>query len=85
MGAKSFTETSVNVTKRKLMKVPGKRSVTQKYNVHLEEHLNQKRNHFDLFYALLFLSNLVFKFNMVLTGNVLYNFHHNLFTFLPFD
>ena len=35
---------------------------------------------FHLFYALLFLWNLVFKFNLVLIGNFFYNFHHNLFT-----
>ena len=32
-----------------------------------------------------FLSNLVFKFNIVLTGIFWDNFHHTLFTFLPFD
>ena len=35
---------------------------------------------FHLFYALLFLSNLVFKFNIVLIVDLLFDFHHNLFT-----
>ena len=35
---------------------------------------------FHLFYALLFLWNLVFKFNLVLIRNFFYNFDHNLFT-----
>ena len=39
---------------------------------------------FPLFYTLLFLSNLVFKFHIVLIGNFWIFLTTNLFTFLPF-
>ena len=58
MRAKSFIKTSVNVTEMRIDEG------TQ--NMHLEEHCTKIETTFHLFYALLFLTNLVFKFNMVL-------------------
>ena len=60
MRAKSFIKTSVNVTETRIDEG------TQ--NVHLEEHCTKIETTFHLFYALLFLTNLVFKFNIVLIG-----------------
>ena len=54
MRAKSFIKTSVNTTE------------TRTQSVHLEEHCTRIEFMFHLFYAFLFLTNLVFKFNMVL-------------------
>ena len=67
------------------MKVPGKRElVTQ--SVHLEEHCTSVESKFHLFHALLFLTNLVFKYNSV-NGHFFDNVDHNLLMlmFLPFD
>ena len=52
-------------------------------SVYLEEHCTTVESTFYFFYALLFLSNLVFKFKIVPTG-IFYNFHHNLLTFFAF-
>ena len=60
MRAKSFIKISVNVTEMRIDEG------TQ--NMHLEEHCTKIETTFHLFYALLFLTNLVFKFNMVLIG-----------------
>ena len=60
MRAKSFIKTSVNVTETRIDEG------TQ--NVHLEEHCTKIETTFHLFYALLFLTNLLFKFNIVLIG-----------------
>ena len=60
MRAKSFIKTSVNVTETRIDEG------TQ--NVHLEEHCTKIETTFHLFYALLFLTNLVFKLNIVLIG-----------------
>ena len=60
MHAKSFIKTSVNVTETRIDEG------TQ--NVHLEEHCTKIETTFHLFYALLFLTNLVFKFNIALIG-----------------
>ena len=75
MRAKSFIKTSVNVTETRIDEG------TQ--NVHLEEHCTKIETTFHLFYALLFLTNLVFKFNIVLIGifciffgNVRHNLYH---------
>ena len=58
MRAKSFIKTSVNTTETRIDE--GTQSV------HLEEHCTRIEFMFHLFYAFLFLTNLVFKFNMVL-------------------
>ena len=60
MRAKSFIKTSVNVTETRIDEG------TQ--NVHLEEHCTKIETTFHLFYALLFFTNLVFKFNIVFIG-----------------
>ena len=60
MRAKSFIKTSVNVTETRIDEG------TQ--NVHLEEYCTKIETIFHLFYALLFLTNLVFKFNIALIG-----------------
>ena len=70
MRAKSFIKTSVNVTETRIDEG------TQ--NVHLEEHCTKIETTFHLFYALLFFTNLVFKFNIVLIGIFSDNFNHNL-------
>ena len=77
---KSLIKTLVNITKQKLMKNISCtiiRSCTLKNIV-------PKYTTCYLFYTLLFLSNLVFKFNLVLIS-ILDNFRHNLFDFLPFN
>ena len=66
MRAKSFIKTSVNVTETRIDEGAWKKIVTQ--SVHLEEHCTKIETTFHLFYALLFLINLVFKFNLVLIG-----------------
>ena len=60
MRVKSFVKTLVNFTETRIDEG------TQ--NVHLEEHCAKIETTFHLFYALLFLTNLVFKFNIVLIG-----------------
>ena len=60
MRAKSFIKTSVNVTETRIGEG------TQK--VYLEEHCTKIETMFHLFYAFLFLTNFVFKFNIVLIG-----------------
>ena len=83
MRAKSFIKTSVNVTETKTDE--GARKKIKNATCTWKNIWTKIETTFHLFYALLFLSNLVFKFNIVLIGNFLYNFHHNLFTFLSFD
>ena len=82
MRAKSFVKTSVNVTETKIDEGALKKVVTQ--SVHLEEHCAKIETTFHLFYALLFLTNLVFKFYIVLIGNFSGNVNHNLL-FCLFD
>ena len=48
-------------------------------NVHLEEHCSKIATTFHLFNALIFLTNLVFKFNIVLTDLYFDNVNHNLY------
>ena len=62
MRAKSFIKTSVNVTETRIDEGAWKKIGTQ--SVHLEEHCTKIETTFHLFYALLFLINLVFKFNL---------------------
>ena len=84
--ANSLIKTSVNIMKRKSMKVPGKISVTQKSEVALQKTLHQNISHFTYFICF-FVSqiNLVFKLNLMLI-DILDDFCHNLFSFsLPFD
>ena len=77
MHAKSFIKASVNVTETKIDEGAWKKLVAQ--GVHLEEHCTKIETRFHLFYALLFLTNLVFKFNIVLIGNCCFdNVNHNL-------
>ena len=86
MRAKSFIKTSVNVTETKIDEGAMKKISHAKMQRALWKNIWTKiETTFQLFYAPLFLSNLVFEFNIVLIGNFLCNFHHNLFTFLPFD
>ena len=66
MRAKSFIKTSVNVTETRINDDAWKNIVKQ--SVHLEEHCTKVKSTFHLFYVLLFLTNLVFKFNIVLIG-----------------
>ena len=77
MRAKSFIKTSVNVTETRIDEG------TQ--NVHLEEHCTKIETTFHLFYALLFLTNLVFKFNIVLIGFFFFWWCQPQFPFLSFD
>ena len=62
MRAKCFAKTSVNCTETRMDEGAWKKIVTQ--SVHLEEHCSKTETTFDLFYALFFLTNLVFKFNI---------------------
>ena len=80
--AKSFIKTSVNM-KSKSMKVPRKTNNT-KIRACTSKNTVPKWTSFDLFYTL-FLSKLGFKFNLMLIGMFLDDFHRNLLTFLPFD
>ena len=64
MRTKSFVNTSLNVTETRIDKGAWKKIVTQ--SVHLEEHCTKIEILFHLFYAPIFLTNLVFKFNTVL-------------------
>ena len=66
MPAKSFIKTSVNVTDTRIDEGVWTKTVTQ--SVHLEEHCTKMETTFHIFYALLFLTSLVFKFNLVLIG-----------------
>ena len=66
MRAKSFIKTSVNVSDTRIDEGAWKKIVMQ--CVHFEEHCTKIETTFHLFYALLFLTNLDFKFNIVLTG-----------------
>ena len=66
MRAKSFIKTSVNVTETRIDEGAWQKIVTQ--SVHLEEQCTKIETMFHLFFALLFLTNLVFKFNIVLIG-----------------
>ena len=75
MRAKSFIKSSVNVTETRIDEG------TQ--NVHLEEHCTKIETTFHLFYALLFLTNLFFKFNIVLIG--IFLIISTTIYFLPFD
>ena len=75
MLAKFFIKSLVNVTETRIDEG------TQ--NVHLEEHCTKIEATFHLFYALLLLTNLAFKFNIVLIGifyiflgNVSHNLYH---------
>ena len=85
--SKFFIKTLVNVMKRNSMKVAGKRSVAQNPIVHFEEHCTKTDlgSFILLFYTLLFLLNLVFKFTIALIGIFFGCFPHNLLSFLPFD
>ena len=75
MRAKSFIKTLVNVTETRIDESAWKKIVTQ--NVHLDEHCTKIETMFHLFYALFFLTNLVFKFNIVLIG-IFLDVNHNL-------
>ena len=76
MRARSFIKTFVNVTETRIDEGAWKEKVAQ--SVRLEEHCNKIETTFHLFYAFLFLKNLVVKFNIVLTGIVFDNVNHNL-------
>ena len=81
MRAKSFIKTLVNVTETRIDEGAWKKIVTQ--SAHLEENCTKIETVFPLFYALLFLTNLVFKFNIVLIGFFLLgNVNHNLLSCL---
>ena len=69
MRAKSFIKTSVNVTDTGIDEDVWKNIVTQ--SVHLEEHCTKTETTFRLFYRNIFLTNLVFKFSIVLIGFLL--------------
>ena len=66
MPTKSFIKTSVNVTDTRIDEGVWTKIVTQ--SVHLEEHCTKIETTFHIFYALLFLTSLVFKFNLALIG-----------------
>ena len=76
MRAKSFVKTSVNVTETRIDEGAWKKTVTQ--SVHLEEHCTKIVTTFHLFYAPLFLTNLVFKFNSVDWHFFFFFVSHNL-------
>ena len=78
--AKSFSKTSVNVTETRIDDDAWKKiSCANNPSVHLEEHYTKAEGTFHLFYAPLFLSNLSFKFNIVLIRIFFDNFHRNLY------
>ena len=62
MRAKSFLKTSVNVTETRIDEGAQKKMVTQ--SVRLEEHCTKIETTFHLIYVPLYLTNLVFKFNI---------------------
>ena len=62
MRAKSFLKTSVNVTETRIDEGAQKKMVTQ--SVRLEEHSTKIETTFHLIYVPLYLTNLVFKFNI---------------------
>ena len=62
MCAKYFIKTSVNVTEMRIDEGAWKKIVTQ--SVHLKEHCSKIETTFHLFYALLFLTNLVLNFHI---------------------
>ena len=66
MRARSFIKTSINVAEMRITEGAWKKIVAQ--SVHLKEHCSKVESTFHLFYVLLFLTNLVFKFNIVLIG-----------------
>ena len=74
--AKSFIKISVKVIGTRIDEGTWKKIVTQ--CVHLEEHCTKIETTFHLLDALLFLANLVFKFNIVPIGILFYNVNHNL-------
>ena len=76
MGTKSFVNTSLNVTETRIDEGAWKKIVTQ--SVHLDEHCTKIEIPFHLFYAPLFLTNLVFKFNTVNFFFFFDNVSHNL-------
>ena len=69
MRAKSFIKVSVNVADTGIDEGVWKKIVSQ--SVHLEAHCTKIESTFRLFYPLLFLTNLVFKFSIVLIGFLL--------------
>ena len=73
---KSFIKISVNAIGTRIDEGTWKKIVTQ--CVHLEEHCTKIETTFHLLDALLFLANLVFKFNIVPIGILFYNVNHNL-------
>ena len=81
MCVKSFIKTSVNVTEMRIDEGAWIKIVIQ--SVYLEEHCTKIETTFHLFYALLFLTNLVFKFNIVLIG--IFLIISTTIYFLPFD
>ena len=62
MRAKSFIKTSVNVTETRIDEGAWKNIATQ--SVHLKERCTKTETTFHLFLALLFLTNLAFKFSI---------------------
>ena len=76
ISAKSFIKTSVNFMNKKSMKALVKKEKSKRV---------LWRTLIFFYYTLPFIWKLVFKFNIVLIGTCLGNFHHNLVTFLPFD
>ena len=76
MRTKSFVNTSLNVTETRIDKGAWKKIVTQ--SVHLEEHCTKIEILFHLFYAPIFLTNVVFKFNTVLIFIFFFLFFDNV-------
>ena len=68
MRAKYFIKTSVNATETKIDEGAWKKISCAKIQAYFWKNMNKIPTTFHLFYALLFLANLVFKFNIVLIG-----------------
>ena len=71
MHAKCFIKSSVNVTETKIDEGAWKKLSYAKIQACTWKNMTKIETTFHLFYALLFLANLVFKFNIVLIGNFL--------------
>ena len=84
MRTKSFIKSLVNVTEAKIDECAWKKISHAKRQAWTWKNIWTKiETRFHLFYALLFLWNLVFKFRIVLIGIFFFfNFHHNLLIFL---
>ena len=83
MRVKSFITTSANIAETRIDEGAWKKIIAEK--LALGKHCTKIETTFLLFYVLLFLTNLVFKFNVLLIGIFFFFFDNVTFTFLAFD